>query len=222
MLQDIYFSIRFVLFFTHEDVFSCRWMSVFRSHCVRASTEYVVCRRWVTFDAMYRRRGWLECLMASSRWSCDVIIDLHCSLGRGDILIWGCGGGKRRGGGIVWRVCKILYTPCSTRLMSVTLLIFNEFSPKKFAVRFSRKIAATYLSKTPPHPKWVATLPNARYITRYSSYRLSVTKLSKEFLQRAVRRHWLSYRRCSNPWHWPWYLSKRLHWSRTNYSIETE
>jgi len=170
MLQDIYFSIRFVLFFTHEDVFSCRWMSVFRPHCVRASTEYVVRRRWVTFDAMYRRRGWRECLMASSRWSCDVIIDLHCSLGRGDILICGCGGGKRRGGGIVWRVCKILYTPCSTRLMSVTLLIFNEFSPKKFAVRFSRKIAPTYLSKTPPHPKWVATLPNARYITRYSSY----------------------------------------------------
>lgn len=82
----------------------------------------------------------------------------------------GCGGGKRRGGGIVWRVCKILYTPCSTRLMSVTLLIFNEFSKINFAVRFSRKIAATYLSKTPPHPKWVATLPNARYITRYSSY----------------------------------------------------
>jgi len=47
MLQDIYFSIRFVLFFTHEDVFSCRWMSVFRSHCVRASTEYVVRRRHV-------------------------------------------------------------------------------------------------------------------------------------------------------------------------------
>jgi len=80
-----------------------------------------------------------------------------------DLGVW-----RREGGGIVWRVCKILYTPCSTRLMSVTLLIFNEFSPKKFAVGFSRK--ATYLSKTPPHPKWVATLPNARYITRYSSY----------------------------------------------------
>ena len=47
---------------------------------------------------------------------------------------------------------------------------FQRIFPKKIRCQVLQENCSNVFIKTPPHPKWVATLPNARYITRYSSY----------------------------------------------------